>query len=81
MERTYAHVGEAIKARREALGYTQRGLCERLGWKRQRQTEISDLEVGINKNPTLARLIDLARALDCHVSDLVSMLDTESLAA
>ena len=80
MERTYTHIGEPLRARREALGFTQQELCARLGWKVSRSNEISDIENGVNKNPTLQRLIALSHALNWHVSDLVYMLNTESQA-
>ena len=80
MPERYAHIGEAIRARRELLDLTQDELCVRLGWKNSRVSEISDIEQGKNTNLTLKRVAAFAKALDCHAGDLVFMLNTESVA-
>lgn len=78
MPSTYNHIGEAIRARREMLGLTQKELCQRLGWKESRKSELSDIENGKNTNLTLDRIEAFATALSCHAGDLVFMLKTES---
>ncbi|MFC4426286.1 helix-turn-helix domain-containing protein [Deinococcus navajonensis] len=75
---TYAHVGEAIKARRMALGLTQEDLCERLGWDKRRISDVSQIETGSRANLTIDRLRTFARALNFSVSDLVHGLSAES---
>lgn len=77
MPSNFTHIGEAIRARREKLGLTQRELCARLEWKPGRVSEISDIESGKTANITLARLDAFAHALDCHSGDLVFMVNTQ----
>lgn len=76
----FAHVGEAIKARRVALGLTQEDLCERLGWDKRRISDVSQIETGARANLTIDRLRGFARALDSSVSDLVHGLSSETVA-
>lgn len=73
----FAHVGEAIKARRNALGLTQKQLCVRLGWDENRISDVSQIETGFRANLTIERLSVFARALDCSVSELVHGLSTD----
>ena len=77
MPSTYTHIGEAIRARRETLGLTQKDLCQRLGWKQSRVSELSEIENGKNTNLTLDRIEAFAEALNCHAGDLVFMLKTD----
>lgn len=80
MPERYAHIGEAIRARRELLDLTQEELCRRMGWKASRVSEISDIEQGKNTNLTLKRVAAFATALSCHSGDLVFMLNTDEVA-
>lgn len=77
MPSQYSHIGEAIRARRDLLGFTQEELCEKLGWKPSRVSEISEIEQGRNVNLTLKRLGAFAKALNCHIGDLVFMLNSD----
>ena len=72
------HVGEAIKARRVALGLTQTELCKRLGWNEKSISTISQIENGSNTNLTVESLRRFAQALDFLVSDLVHGLSTDA---
>lgn len=78
-EQKYSHVGEAIKARRVALGLTQEDLCDRLGWDKRRISDVSQIETGARANLTVDRLRAFARALDSSVSDLVHGLSLEQV--
>lgn len=73
----YRHIGEAIKARRLALGLTQPQLCVRLGWDEKRATDISQIETGFRANLTVDRLRAFAAALNMSVSELVHGLSTD----
>ena len=75
------HVGEAIKARRVALGLTQVELCERLGWNPSSISTISQMENGSNTNLTIESLRRFAHALNFEVSDLVHGLSTDIASA
>lgn len=77
MPSQHTHIGEAIRARREQLGLTQKELCQRLDWKDSRVSEISDIENGKNTNLTLERLDAFAGALNCHAGDLVFMVNAK----
>jgi transcriptional regulator with XRE-family HTH domain len=63
--------GSRLRELRIARGLTQPEIAERVGTS---ASNISDLERGI-KVPTLTTVARLADALDCNVSDLVSVLD------
>jgi transcriptional regulator with XRE-family HTH domain len=64
---TSAHIGRAIRAARETAGLTQHELGERIG---VRWLTISRYERG-ESQVSLARLDQIARALDRHTADLV----------
>lgn len=81
MTNRHAHIGEAIKARRDALELTQEELCARMGWKASRISEISAIENGDRPNIGIRRLALFASALDCSLSDLVFMLNAKEVAA
>lgn len=65
-------IGQAIRARREALGISQEELGYRSGLHR---TYVSDLERG-KRNPTLVTLLSLMTELGGQVSELIQ--DAES---
>ena len=52
----HKHVGEAIKARRLALGLTQPELCRRLGWEEQSISAISQIETRLPGKPDCREL-------------------------
>lgn len=72
----YAHVGEAIKARRIELGISQRELSKRIGWDEERAGDISRIETGSKANLTMSLLLQFSQALDCHPHNLVDLLST-----
>lgn len=63
--------GQSIRARREALGFSQETLAEHCGFDR---TYISMLERG-TRNPSLMNVVKLAKGLGTSVSDLTKALD------
>lgn len=63
--------GARVRTRREALGLSQEALGFRAGLDR---TYISDIERG-QRNPSLLRLLRLARGLGVTVADLVTAED------
>lgn len=75
----YRHVGEAIKARRDALGLTQEDLCDRLGWDRRRISDVSQIETGTRANITINRLCTFAKAFNTSASDLIHGLSIEDM--
>jgi transcriptional regulator with XRE-family HTH domain len=71
----YAEIfGNRLRELRAAAGLTQRGLAALSGTS---SAAISNFEAG-NNAPTLGTLVRLAEALDCNVSDLVSVLDRKA---
>ncbi len=74
MTASHTHLGEAIRARREALGLTQEQLCERLGWSPNRKTELSAIENGRGADLKFSRLCSFATALSLSVSEFVVYL-------
>lgn len=65
-------LGAAIKLRRSALGMSQETLASRTGVSFQ---QIQKYERGSNR-VSFSRLVRIARALDCRVADLASVLDS-----
>ncbi len=63
--------GKGLRARREALGYSQEALADVCGFDR---TYISMLERG-KRNPSLINLMRLAEGLEASVSELTEVLD------
>ncbi len=61
-------IGKTIAARRIAANLTQEQVAERLGIGSE---AVSRMERG-TVMPTIARLIDLAKTFDCHVSELLT---------
>lgn len=66
MPRLLIPLAEAIRSRREVLGYSQEKLADRCGFDR---TYISMLECG-KRNPSFLNLLRLAEGLDTSVSQL-----------
>jgi len=64
------NIGEIVKNKREALGWTQRDLAKRTG-DRLTQPRIAQLENGTVSNITIAALRLLAEGLKCSVTDLL----------
>ena len=67
-------IGERIRNRRRALGWTQEELARRLG---VRQNVISRLEAGVVNNPNVRMIRSLARTLQVTADWLVGMYDDE----
>ena len=61
-------LGAMVKARREAQGLTQTGLAKRA---KVSQAYIASIEAGSRKNPSLAILQKLAKALGVPVTELL----------
>ncbi len=66
-ERWLRAIGQAIRARREALGVSQEALGYRAGFHR---TYVSDLERG-RRNPTATTLLALAATLGARASEIL----------
>ncbi|MBV9509856.1 MAG: helix-turn-helix transcriptional regulator [Caulobacteraceae bacterium] len=64
-------LGARIRDRRKSLGVTQTALAEASGVTFQ---QIQKYERGFNR-VSFSRLVEIARALDCRVADLVDGLD------
>lgn len=62
-------VGSVIAGRRKAKGLTQSQLAEQMGIEKE---TVSRMETG-HISPTLGRLAQLAKLLDCEVSDLLQI--------
>jgi len=60
-------VGALIAARRKTIGLTQAQLAEKMDVEKE---TVSRMETGVI-SPTLTRLAQLAKLLDCQVSDLI----------
>lgn len=67
--------GTRLREIRLKRGLSQQALAERLG---VAQTQISGMEVGI-KVPNLFTVLRLAVALECKVTELVSVFDRTDL--
>ena len=67
-------VGAAVRARREALGWSQEGLGFRAGLDR---TYVSGVERGV-RNPTLETLSRLSDAFECNLSELIADAEARS---
>jgi transcriptional regulator with XRE-family HTH domain len=63
--------GRRLRELRVAAGLTQKQLAERSGTS---SAAISNFEAG-NNSPTLGTLVRLAHAIECNVSELVTVLD------
>lgn len=63
-------LGEAIKARRIALGMTQHGLGQVAGYGDNARATISRIESG-DRSPSLGSLLDIADALGVKASKLL----------
>lgn len=61
-------IGPAVKARRKQLGLTLADLARRAGVS---QAMLSEVESG-KKNPTLRVALQIAKGLDCHLSELIA---------
>lgn len=66
------NVGEKIKQRREALGWTQRELANTAG---MTQNRISEVESGKRQQMSFSRMRDLARALGVSADWLLGTWD------
>ena len=68
-------VGALIAGRRKAKGLTQAQLAELMDVEKE---TVSRLETGVI-SPTLTRLAQLAKLLDCQISDLIQAHSAETL--
>jgi XRE family transcriptional regulator, regulator of sulfur utilization len=66
---TKKHLGQHVRALRDAKGLTQEALAECSGLHR---VYLAQLEAGRNQNPRLDTLRRLAKALGVSVADLVA---------
>lgn len=64
-------LGQRLAKLRNDAGLTQRALAERAG---RTVVTISELERGLNSNPEIQTLLDIAGALHCRVVDFVPEL-------
>lgn len=69
-------IGRAIKKRRKSLGWTQRELADRLGYKSL--TTISKIETGVN-DLNMSTLSRIATVLGVSVNELSSMANAERI--
>jgi transcriptional regulator with XRE-family HTH domain len=65
-------LGAAVRIRRRSLGISQESLAEKCGVSFQ---QIQKYENGANRI-SFSRLVQIARALQCRVVDLMDVLDT-----
>ena len=68
-------LGNAIRLRRRSLNLTQEQLATACGISFQ---QVQKYENGANR-VSFSRLVQIARALDCRVTDLTSALDQQSI--
>lgn len=68
-------VGALIAGRRKAKGLTQAQLAELMDVEKE---TVSRIETGVI-SPTLTRLAQLAKLLDCQISDLIQAHSAETL--
>ena len=66
-------LGAAVRVRRRAIGLSQESLADQCGVSFQ---QIQKYENGANRI-SFSRLVQIARALNCRVVDLMDVLDTE----
>jgi transcriptional regulator with XRE-family HTH domain len=64
-------LGAAVRIRRRSLGISQEALAEQCGVSFQ---QIQKYENGVNR-VSFSRLMQIARALQCRVADLMDVLD------
>lgn len=64
-------LGATIRVRRRTIGMSQEALAEKCGVSFQ---QIQKYENGVNR-VSFSRLVQIARALDCRVTDLMGVLD------
>src|SRR6516164_1429953 len=69
-------LGNAVRLRRRSLNMTQEQLANACGISFQ---QIQKYENGANR-VSFSRLVQIARALDCRVTDLTSALDQQEIA-
>lgn len=69
-------LGNAIRLRRRSLNMTQEQLANACGISFQ---QVQKYENGANR-VSFSRLVQIARALDCRVTDLTSALDQQEVA-
>jgi transcriptional regulator with XRE-family HTH domain len=69
--------GDRLRELRQKRGLTQVDLAERCGFP---QARISELERG-SRSPNLVTMLRLALALECRVSELVSVFDRADIQA
>lgn len=67
-----------LRERRDALGLTQEAVAAKAGL---RQSAYSELERGINDNPTIATIQLLARALDWSEAKVIAAVRETAEAA
>jgi transcriptional regulator with XRE-family HTH domain len=70
-------LGATIRVRRRTIGMSQEALAEKCGVSFQ---QIQKYENGVNR-VSFSRLVQIARALDCRVTDLMGVLDVPNDAA
>jgi transcriptional regulator with XRE-family HTH domain len=70
-------LGNAIRLRRRSLNMTQEQLAQACGISFQ---QVQKYENGANR-VSFSRLVQIARALDCRVTDLTSALDQPQIAS
>jgi transcriptional regulator with XRE-family HTH domain len=61
-----------MKRRRIALSLSVAEATERAGWHREKYTYWHNLEAGRRTNPTVQTLCQVALALRCKITDLVT---------
>jgi transcriptional regulator with XRE-family HTH domain len=71
------HVAANVRAERARRRWRQSDLAERLGWS---ATNVSDLESG-RRRVTADHLVELCRALDVGLLDLLRGCDPDDIAA
>jgi transcriptional regulator with XRE-family HTH domain len=64
-------LGATIRVRRRTIGMSQEALAEKCGVSFQ---QVQKYENGVNR-VSFSRLVQIARALDCRVTDLMGVLD------
>lgn len=69
--RDHRVVGEVLRALRQEAGLTQVGVAERLG---RPQSFVSKYEAG-ERRLDLLQLMDVARAVESHVTEIVKRLE------
>ncbi len=68
----HMNIGEIIKRRRVTVGLTQVELSKK---SKLSQSQISQVEQGINENITIGNLRNIAKSLNCSVIDLLPESD------